>query len=135
MTLHVPLQDERRADERARRAASPTTGPTSSLIARARQFSSFVLVLGTLNAADEFNPVSAIILQNKDVRIVAYLRRLARLSATVYPCALMLCSTGIRTVEMECIDVAPVLVAIPVLDRCGWLVGWLVGCYNRAYRR
>ena len=49
------------------RGSAPATAPPSSLIARARQFSSFVLLLGTLNAADEFNPINAIILQNKDV--------------------------------------------------------------------
>lgn len=41
------------------------TGPVS-LVARARQFSSFMLMVGTMTSADTFDPKHAIILQNKD---------------------------------------------------------------------
>jgi hypothetical protein len=37
-----------------------------SLCARARQFSSFMLLVGKLGSADTFEPAHAIILQNKD---------------------------------------------------------------------
>lgn len=43
--------------------ASPTT---LCVIARARQFSSFVLMAGTLSSADVFQPEHAILIQNKD---------------------------------------------------------------------
>lgn len=43
------------------------------VIARARQFSSFVLVLGTLLGADKFDPKDAIILQNKDEVLIPLL--------------------------------------------------------------
>ena len=45
---------------------SRVAAPATTLIARARQFSSFILVLGNLHAADVFNPVQALIMQNKD---------------------------------------------------------------------
>ena len=41
-------------------------GPTLSLVARARQFSSFLLLVGRIAAADVFEPQFGIILQNKD---------------------------------------------------------------------
>eukprot|EP00750_Incisomonas_marina_P027742 INCI6230.4.p1 GENE.INCI6230.4~~INCI6230.4.p1 ORF type:complete len:656 (-),score=147.96 INCI6230.4:38-2005(-) len=47
-------------------AAASAAAPPSSLIARARQFSSFILLLGSLNAGDEFNATHALILKNKD---------------------------------------------------------------------
>lgn len=37
-----------------------------SLVARARQFSSFLLLVGKMGASDSFEPAAAIILQNKD---------------------------------------------------------------------
>jgi len=37
-----------------------------SLIARARQFSSFILMVGTISSADTFAPAHAIIIKNKD---------------------------------------------------------------------
>jgi hypothetical protein len=36
------------------------------LAARARQFSSFILMVGSLSSADEFSPSHAVIVQNKD---------------------------------------------------------------------
>jgi len=41
-------------------------GPQLSLVARARQFSSFVLLVGKIAAKDKFDPTSAIIIRNKD---------------------------------------------------------------------
>jgi hypothetical protein len=41
-------------------------GEVLSLCARARQFSSFMLLVGKLGSADTFEPAHAIILQNKD---------------------------------------------------------------------
>ncbi|MBL4848360.1 MAG: hypothetical protein JKY65_22805 [Planctomycetes bacterium] len=40
---------------------------TLTLIARARQFSSYILLLGRISSADTFEPSHAIIVQNKDV--------------------------------------------------------------------
>jgi len=40
--------------------------PTLSLTARARQFSSFIVLLGTVLSADEFKPKYAVIIKNKD---------------------------------------------------------------------
>eukprot|EP00750_Incisomonas_marina_P027551 INCI6203.8.p1 GENE.INCI6203.8~~INCI6203.8.p1 ORF type:complete len:711 (-),score=126.31 INCI6203.8:177-2309(-) len=40
--------------------------PALSVIARARQFSSFILMAGTLSSADVFQPEHAILIQNKD---------------------------------------------------------------------
>lgn len=37
-----------------------------SLVARARQFSSFILLVGKILSADKFDPKAAIIIQNKD---------------------------------------------------------------------
>ena len=54
-------------------ACTPESAPPSVLIARARQFSSFILVLGTMTAGDAMDPQHAIILQNKDVRCFAVL--------------------------------------------------------------
>mmetsp|Transcript_37204 Transcript_37204/g.54779 ORF Transcript_37204/g.54779 Transcript_37204/m.54779 type:complete len:923 (+) Transcript_37204:98-2866(+) len=45
---------------------SNSAPPSLNLIARARQFSSFLLMLGSLSAADEFQPTHALIIQNKD---------------------------------------------------------------------
>ena len=42
-------------------------GAAASLVARARQFSSFVLLVGRIASADTFEPKAAVILQNKDV--------------------------------------------------------------------
>ena len=42
-------------------------GPALSLVARARQFSSFILLVGRIAAADVFEPRFGIIVQNKDV--------------------------------------------------------------------
>ena len=44
-----------------------------SLIARARQFSSFVLLVGVMAGPDKFNPKEAIILQNKDKVLIPLL--------------------------------------------------------------
>jgi hypothetical protein len=41
--------------------------PTAYLVARARQFSSFILLVGRIASADTFEPKAAIILQNQDV--------------------------------------------------------------------
>jgi hypothetical protein len=46
---------------------SGQSGLSLSLVARARQFSSFVLMVGRIASADTFEPRSAIILQNKDL--------------------------------------------------------------------
>ena len=43
------------------------------IAARARQFSSFLLVLGTMAGADKFDPKAAVILQNKDEVIIPLL--------------------------------------------------------------
>jgi hypothetical protein len=45
---------------------SSQAGQSLSLIARARQFSSFILVVGRIAGADLFDPKAAIIIQNKD---------------------------------------------------------------------
>ncbi len=42
-------------------------GPSLSLIARARQFSSFILLVGRIASADSFEPKIGVILQNKDL--------------------------------------------------------------------
>jgi hypothetical protein len=42
------------------------TGSSLQLIARARQFSSFIVLLGRINSATSFEPKYAVILQNKD---------------------------------------------------------------------
>ena len=44
-----------------------------SLIARARQFSSFVLLVGVMAGPDKFNPKEAIIVQNKDKLLIPLL--------------------------------------------------------------
>lgn len=49
---------------------SNAPAPRLSLIARARQFSSFILMLGSLNGADIFQPTHALIIQNKDELII-----------------------------------------------------------------
>ncbi len=46
---------------------------TSRLVARARQFSSFLLVTGTMAGVDDFEPKNAIILQSKDELIIPLL--------------------------------------------------------------
>eukprot|EP00339_Tiarina_fusa_P021804 CAMPEP_0117014176 /NCGR_PEP_ID=MMETSP0472-20121206/11550_1 /TAXON_ID=693140 ORGANISM="Tiarina fusus, Strain LIS" /NCGR_SAMPLE_ID=MMETSP0472 /ASSEMBLY_ACC=CAM_ASM_000603 /LENGTH=684 /DNA_ID=CAMNT_0004717671 /DNA_START=752 /DNA_END=2806 /DNA_ORIENTATION=- len=43
------------------------------VIARARQFSSFILMIGTVTAADEFQPKEAVIVQNKDDLLIPLL--------------------------------------------------------------
>lgn len=43
-----------------------STGVTLKLTARARQFSSFILLLGRIPSADVFEPQYATIVQNKD---------------------------------------------------------------------
>ena len=45
----------------------------SSLVARARQFSSYMLLIGTMTGPDTFDPKHAIILQNKDEVIIPLL--------------------------------------------------------------
>jgi hypothetical protein len=45
---------------------SGASGQTWSLVARARQFSSFILLVGRIAAADVFDPKAAMIIQNKD---------------------------------------------------------------------
>ena len=42
-------------------------GPSLSLVARARQFSSFILLVGRIASADVFEPRFGVIVQNKDV--------------------------------------------------------------------
>jgi hypothetical protein len=64
--MHAPLHAHQ-----VRYQFSTAPPGVSTLIARARQFSSFVLVLGSLAAGDEFLPLQALIMQNKDVRSVA----------------------------------------------------------------
>eukprot|EP00550_Attheya_septentrionalis_P012178 CAMPEP_0198303258 /NCGR_PEP_ID=MMETSP1449-20131203/56793_1 /TAXON_ID=420275 /ORGANISM="Attheya septentrionalis, Strain CCMP2084" /LENGTH=1029 /DNA_ID=CAMNT_0044005745 /DNA_START=155 /DNA_END=3244 /DNA_ORIENTATION=- len=44
-----------------------------NLVARARQFSSFLLLVGKMNGADKFDPKDGIILQNKDEVIIPLL--------------------------------------------------------------
>ena len=46
---------------------STSSGSSYSLVARARQFSSFILMVGKLGGADLFLPKQAIIVENKDV--------------------------------------------------------------------
>jgi hypothetical protein len=46
---------------------SGQAGPSLSLIARARQFSSFLLLVGRIASADTFEPRHGIIIQNKDL--------------------------------------------------------------------
>jgi len=57
--------------DRPKPRGGPLESSSSTLIARARQYSSFVLLMGTLNAADEFNPTNALIMRNKDVSLRA----------------------------------------------------------------
>lgn len=45
---------------------SGATGPQLSLVAKARQFSSMIVMIGRITAADTFDPKHAIIVQNKD---------------------------------------------------------------------
>jgi hypothetical protein len=59
-------------NHRMRQYASPNSSPTQ-LVARARQFSCFMLVLGTVTGPNTFDPSSAIILQNKDELIIPLL--------------------------------------------------------------
>ena len=46
---------------------SGETGQSLALVARARQFSSFILLVGRIASADTFEPRQAVIVQNKDV--------------------------------------------------------------------
>lgn len=46
---------------------SGQSGLALSLVARARQFSSFILLVGRIASADVFEPVHAVIVQNKDL--------------------------------------------------------------------
>ena len=46
---------------------SGSSGLSLNLVARARQFSSFILLVGRIASADVFEPKHAIIIQNKDV--------------------------------------------------------------------
>ena len=52
-------------------ASSPRAQP--KLVARARQFSSFLLMVGTISGPDKFDPKDAIILQNKDEVLIPLL--------------------------------------------------------------
>jgi hypothetical protein len=45
---------------------SGQTGSSLSLVARARQFSSFILLVGTITGAGTFEPKQALVIQNKD---------------------------------------------------------------------
>lgn len=47
--------------------------PDVSLVSRARQFSSFILLVGTILSKDEFKPTYATIIQNKDELIIPLL--------------------------------------------------------------
>eukprot|EP00339_Tiarina_fusa_P000371 CAMPEP_0117002288 /NCGR_PEP_ID=MMETSP0472-20121206/4015_1 /TAXON_ID=693140 ORGANISM="Tiarina fusus, Strain LIS" /NCGR_SAMPLE_ID=MMETSP0472 /ASSEMBLY_ACC=CAM_ASM_000603 /LENGTH=1027 /DNA_ID=CAMNT_0004702601 /DNA_START=138 /DNA_END=3221 /DNA_ORIENTATION=+ len=49
------------------------TSKTYELVARARQFSSFMLIVGTMAGSDKLDPKDAIILQNKDEVIIPLL--------------------------------------------------------------
>eukprot|EP00939_MAST-03C_sp_MAST-3C-sp1_P004703 g4703.t1 len=42
------------------------SGPNISLVARAKQFSSFVMLVGTMASKEEFAPVAATVIRNKD---------------------------------------------------------------------
>lgn len=46
---------------------SPDSKQKFRMVARARQFSSFILVLGRIASADLFEPIQAMVVQNKDV--------------------------------------------------------------------
>jgi hypothetical protein len=46
---------------------SRQAGLSASLVARARQFSSFILLVGRISAIDVFEPKHAVVVQNKDV--------------------------------------------------------------------
>lgn len=46
---------------------SRQAGLSASLVARARQFSSFILLVGRISAVDVFEPKHAVVVQNKDV--------------------------------------------------------------------
>ena len=46
---------------------SGDSGQSLTLVARARQFSSFILMIGRITSADTFEPRHAVIVQNKDV--------------------------------------------------------------------
>lgn len=46
---------------------SQQAGLSASLVARARQFSSFILLVGRISAVDVFEPKHAVVVQNKDV--------------------------------------------------------------------
>mmetsp|Transcript_3485 Transcript_3485/g.6127 ORF Transcript_3485/g.6127 Transcript_3485/m.6127 type:complete len:922 (+) Transcript_3485:251-3016(+) len=52
---------------------SDSSNSEVNLIARTRQFSSFVVMIGTIVAKDEFAPKHAIVLQNKDCAIIPLL--------------------------------------------------------------
>jgi len=52
------------------RFASSPNPPQFSLTARARQFSSFMLMIGVMAGSNKFNPKEAIILQNKDELLI-----------------------------------------------------------------
>mmetsp|Transcript_26416 Transcript_26416/g.47909 ORF Transcript_26416/g.47909 Transcript_26416/m.47909 type:complete len:983 (-) Transcript_26416:1528-4476(-) len=55
------------------RFASDSNPSQFKLIARARQFSSFLLLVGTIGGPDRFDPKDAIILQNKDEVLIPIL--------------------------------------------------------------
>jgi hypothetical protein len=59
--VHALLRHQFDADE---------TGGSLCVTARARQFSSFVLMVGKLAAGDEFAPSHAILVQNKDEIVI-----------------------------------------------------------------
>mmetsp|Transcript_16994 Transcript_16994/g.37132 ORF Transcript_16994/g.37132 Transcript_16994/m.37132 type:complete len:1009 (-) Transcript_16994:24-3050(-) len=56
-------------------ASEGTTSAEYRLVARARQFSSFLLVIGTMAGADKFDPKASIILQNKDEVMIPLLTK------------------------------------------------------------
>jgi hypothetical protein len=52
---------------------SQSSGGVSNIVARARQFSSYMLLIGTMSGPRSFDPKNAIILQNKDEVVIPLL--------------------------------------------------------------
>jgi len=71
--VSVEFTGERYLHAWVRHRFASGSNPALNLIARARQFSSFLLMAGTITGPDSFEPRDAIILQNKDEVLIPIL--------------------------------------------------------------
>jgi hypothetical protein len=69
----VEMSGERYLHGYMRTEFKSSTSPQPQLVARARQFSSFIVLIGTMAGPDRFDPKQAIILQNKDEILIPLL--------------------------------------------------------------